>query len=336
MNVTIKDIAHKAGVSDTAVSLAFKESSRISVKTRKKILAIARKLNYVPNLPARNLRQGKTKTIGFIVNDIINPFYALMLSKAEAAALKRGFQLIFAVSGWESSKELSAIDNMFQARVEGILICFCGTMTKTITVLQRSSIPSIAVDTYPDMYKGPFVANDLVQAGYIAAKHLTEAGCRHIAFLTGGHIMESFSGCIQMQKGLTRWLKKCGIRFDKKNTVDAGLSVDGGKKGLYRLLQEMPEVDGIFCVNDLCAMGAIDAAEGKGRRIGKDLAVIGIDNLEVSALSRLSLTSIRLPYEGIAELATETLINSIENNRKPEISRFFEPELIIRESANLE
>ena len=98
LKTTIKDVAFRAGVSDTTVSLAFQSDSRISDRTRAKVLSAASELSYTPNLAAKNLRNGTSRTIGFIVNDITNPFYLQMLRKAEDIALRHGYSVIFAGS----------------------------------------------------------------------------------------------------------------------------------------------------------------------------------------------------------------------------------------------
>jgi LacI family transcriptional regulator len=112
--ITIKDIAREAGVSDTTVSLVFNGSDRISIETKTKVLETARKLNYVPNTAAKNLRMGKTNTIGFIVNDITNPFYSLMIKEAELQLNSIGFDMLVASSNWDIDREIKLIEKMMK------------------------------------------------------------------------------------------------------------------------------------------------------------------------------------------------------------------------------
>ncbi len=122
---TIRDIAREAGVSDTAVSLSFQRNSRVSAATRERILAVARRLNYFPNRSARNLRYGDSRTIGFVVIEITNPFYARMIRSAERIAHGLGYEILFAESYWDPQKEIRIVSNMIENRVAGILMCFC-------------------------------------------------------------------------------------------------------------------------------------------------------------------------------------------------------------------
>ena len=193
MKATIKDIARLAGVSETTVSLAFRENSRISQKTRQSILELADKLHYLPNRAAKSLRYGGLKAVGFIVTDITNPFYAIMVRIAESAALEQGYQVMIAESNWEPDREVAIVRNMIESQIKGVLLCSCERTRESLEYIRRFSIPCIAVDTYPSFYKGPYVANDVQRAGCMAAEHLFEVGCRSIAFGTANRSMNSFS-----------------------------------------------------------------------------------------------------------------------------------------------
>jgi DNA-binding LacI/PurR family transcriptional regulator len=117
--------------------------------------------------------------------------------------------------------------------------------------------------------------------------------------------------------------------------VYADWTIEGGVAGYESLHARGRRFDGIFCVNDLCALGAIEAAEKHGRRVGRDLAVMGIDNLEMAGVSRISLTSIDQPYDRIIELAARSLIESIERGEQPEIRKRLKPSLVVRQSSSL-
>jgi LacI family transcriptional regulator len=116
---------------------------------------------------------------------------------------------------------------------------------------------------------------------------------------------------------------------------NADITIEGGIQGFSRLLAAERKFDSIFCVNDLCALGVVDAAEKHGYKVGKDLAVMGIDNLEMAAVSRISLTSIDQAYDRIIELATRSLIGSIEKKEPCRIRKKLKPSLIVRDSTRL-
>lgn len=332
---TIRDIAREAGVSDTAVSLAFQQNSRVSAETRAKILAVARRLNYFPNRSARNLRYGDSRTIGFVVIEITNPFYSRMIRSAERIALELGYGILFAESYWDPEKEIRIVSNMIENRVAGILMCFCEKTDESLTLIQQSRVPMIAVDTYPLHYKGPYVANALDSAGRMAAEHLAQSGCRHTIFFNASAAMSGFSSFQLLLRGFREGLRVKGMSLPDSAVINADWTVEGGSAGFARLLASGQPFDGIFCVNDLCAFGVIDAAERRGLKAGKDFAVMGIDNLEMSGVSRISLTSIDQPYDRIIELAARSMFESIESNQPCSIRRRLKPSLVVRESTNL-
>jgi len=332
---TIKDIARIANVSETTVSLSFKNNSRISDKTRQKVLNIAKELNYFPNLSARDLRAGRTKTIGFVINDIKNPFYGSMVRTSEQIALERGYEVIFSESQWSGKNEKFIINRMLQNQIEGIILCFSEKTESTYKTILSSGIPHIVVDTKPDYYHGPYVINDSAFAGYLAVKHLYDIGCRNIAVLNAKEDLGYFSSVNEMEHSISHVFnsitQKERIQID---FYDSGLKISSGMKTYDEMQKAQKFYDGIFCMNDLCAMGYMNAALRDGLQPGKDFAIVGVDDNEVSDLDMISLTSINIDYEEISKIATNYLIDVIENKQEQKIEKMIRPELIIRNSSS--
>ncbi|OHD20676.1 MAG: hypothetical protein A2064_13195 [Spirochaetes bacterium GWB1_66_5] len=333
--ITIKDIAREAGVTDATVSLSFKPDSRISDQTRQKVLQVAKRFNYVPNLAARYLRNGHSNTVGILVTEVTNPWNAFLIRHTQEVVYQRGYQLFIAESQWSATKELSAIEAMAQLRVRGVLFCCSEKTDQSFKRLKTFALPYVLLDTSPQRYRGSFVGNDLVAAGQMAANHLLDAGCRYPAHLTGSLQDLKFSSFRKLKKGFTHALKARGVGWDESLCVAAGLTIDEGREGMRALLARAPQIDGVFCVNDLCAMGAMEAVEEIGRRTGRDLAVVGVDDIAVSSHSRISLTTLRFPHARIASLAANALLDLLERKRKEPINESIEPELIIRKSSHL-
>jgi LacI family transcriptional regulator len=331
---TIRDVARRARVSETTVSLAFREGSRISPATRGLVLKIARQLRYVPNRSAKALRDGQTRTIGFLVADITNPFYTLMISRAETVALRRGYQIFVVDSKGDADKELSGVRSMIQSRVQGTLVCLCEKTDGSGDLIEASRTPAIALDTYPRGYTGAFVENDIPAAGRLAANQLLDVGCRRPVFLTAEEDMARFSGFVKLQAGFAQALRDRGIEFGSRHIIHSGMVTAAGVSAFDEIRRTVPDADGIFCPNDLCALGVIEAADRARVRVPRDLAVMGIDDIPIASMSRLSLTSIRQPHERIAELATKALIDSIEAGTPPQIRETLAPELMVRGSTS--
>lgn len=333
--ITIKDIAKIANVSATTVSLSFRSDSRISKKTREKVIKIAKDLNYYPNLAARDLKAGRTKTIGFLINDITNPFYGWMIRTAQEIALEKGFEMIFAESKWSPKHEVNIVNKMLQSRIEGIILCFSEKTDEAYKIIINSGLPHIVVDTRPSYYRGPYVINDAWYAGYLSAKHLAEIGCSKMAVINAKKTLGNFSSILAMEDGFRSYLNEINIKYDLFDIYNSGLSVSAGLQAFEDIKNTKKNYDGFFCMNDLCAIGFMDTAIKNKIIPGKDFAIIGVDNDEFSNLNMISLSSINIPYNLIAKVATEYLIEIIEKNTSKVIKKTIKPELVIRRSSNL-
>jgi len=333
--VTIKDIAKKTGVSETTVSLSFQEGSRISSSTRKKVLKVAQELNYVRNTVAQNLRGGRTHTLGFIVNDINDSFYNTMSRIASNIANQRGFQLIYAETNWSPEKAIEVTKTMIAKRVEGILLSLCEKETVSLDLIEHTNTPYIVVDTVPDFYRGPYVINNEITMGQIAGGHLISQGCKRVAFFNAAKHMSDFSAFRLQLRGLKMVLENANIPFGEEDIFYAGITIKEGAEAFKNLVGKGIEYDGILCVNDYVAYGVMEEAEKKSLTIGKDIALIGIDNLEYSGLRRISLTSVNIDYEKMTSIAMTELIDMIENGRCSSVRQIIEPTLVIRDSSKL-
>lgn len=332
---TIKDIAERAGVTRTTVSLAFQPESRISEAMRKKIFSIAKKLNYVPNLAARQLRQGKSrvKILGVMVTDIVNPFNALMIHAAEVAAAERGYGIIIADSQWSAPKERARIQSLIEFRVDGIMACFCEKDLDNLNWLYRFSGPFLLLDTHPAGYTGPYVSSDMEGAADMSIDHLVQAGCRHPVFVSAESEMDRFSAIAALRRQFKKALLRHKLPFDDRQVIPGGLTIEKGRAAFADVMKNNPRADGIFCVNSLAALGIMSAAKEGGIKIGSDLAVIGIDDLDICRLPDISLTTIRFSYDEMARVAANVLIDSIEAQKPPTTRIMIKPELVVRDST---
>ena len=322
-----------AGVSNMSVSLAFKGSPKISEPTRKRILEIAGKLNYVPNQAARQLRSGRTDIIGFLVTDLANPFHSLMIKHAESAFSEMGLTLFTAGSNWQEERERASVERLIRMRARGVLLCSCEKSRESFELLESAGIPYVALDSVPDSYRGPCVVNDLAQCGALMAEHFRAIGVRKPAYVDAAKEMLYFSAFRKTREAFCKTLRQSGIKLGKKNCIPAGMTLEAGAEAFRRLSADGFKADGVFCVNDLCALGFRNEAEKHGLLAGRDFALGGIDDMEISALSALSLTSIRQPYREIARKALEMLLLLMEKKALPSRRIVLPQELCARAST---
>jgi LacI family transcriptional regulator len=335
--VTIKDVARVSGFSHATVSMVLSGESRISEKTREKVLEVARKMKYVPNIGASNLRSGKTRLIGLIVNDLSNPVYGRMAQVAETVAVERAYQLIIADHQWDPEAEVTAVEKMISFDTRGILLCCTEQSKASIELLNRTGSPAVvALDSWPSDYTGAFIGFDVERSGRMAAQHLLEVGCRNPVLFTGPRSLRTLNSFVRLQRGFLKQLEEAGLSGENQRVIYSGLTVEDGRKAFHQLLATAPEADGIFCINDLCAYGVLAGADEVGVEIGKDIAILGVGDHPLSALPRISLTTIRQSPEQLVRMAMEALIEGFECGTPPTLRYTLPPELVIRKSSRLE
>ncbi len=333
---TIKDIAKKAGVSHATVSMVFSGEKRISEKTRNKVLSVANRLRYVPNIGASSLRRGESKVIGFVVNDIANPVYGKMAQVAESLALANGYQVIIADHQWNPEAEVAAIKKMISFRAKGLLWCSTEQSHASLDLLTAPGAPSVvALDSCPRDYNGSFLGYDVETTGRMAARHLVENGCRNPVLFTVNERQKDVSSFVDLQKGFLDELRLLKIGRGESRVFYAGLTIEEGRETFHRMMASSSKVDGIFAINDLCAYGVFGGADETGVQIGKDIALMGIGNQPVSSIPRISLTSISHSPDQIVKMAMAELLECFEQDRQPKLRVIFPSELIIRQSSRL-
>lgn len=337
MSVTIQDIAARAGVSGTTVSLTFKPGkTRVSDATRQRVLEVARQLNYVPNLSARNLRVGQQPTIGFLIADITNPFYSRMVQVVEDTARELGFQLLIAESRWDADNENRAISHMIQSRVQGIIGTFSEKTRVGLGMIGSRGLPHIAVDTCPPGYKGAYIQNDMQQAGEISAVHLWKCKYRKpVLMMPSDGARQTFSAFASLSRGVQAGLDSVKAKLSiTDRTVHSELSLAGGRVAFQAMREKFPDADSVICASDLCALGVLDELHGLKIVPGKEFGVLGIDDLDVSAMRQISLTTIREPYEQMASEAARALITAVQTGEAVKMRSQMKVKLIARNSTN--
>ncbi len=317
-----------------SVSLAFKGSPKISEATRRRIFEIAEKLNYVPNQAARQLRTGKTDIVGFIVTDLANPFHSMMVKHAESAFNEMGLTLFSGGSNWQEKRELAFAERLIRMQVRGVLICPCEKNFAAFELLDRAGIPYVALDSVPDSYRGACVVNDLEQCGRLMAEHFHQTGARSPAYVDAAPEMLYFSAFQKTREAFCRGLEAYGMAVDRRNYIAAGMTLEAGAEAFRRMSESGFDADAVFCVNDLCALGFMNEAAKHGLRAGYDFALAGIDDMEISSLSPLSLTSVRQPYRDIARKSVQMLCALMEG-KKPESMRLMLPQELCARGTTL-
>jgi LacI family transcriptional regulator len=334
---TIAEVARRAGVSMMTVSRVVNDKDGVSPATRQRIRLIITELGYRPSGIARGLATQRTGTLGLVVPDVANPFFADVVRGAEQIAYQQGYSLLLCNTEEDSQRELDVLQLLEEKRVDGIVLCSSRLGPGPLRQALAHYPAVVLVNQHLMPAEGTSIVGAVLQedemGGQMAASHLIHRGHRSIGCLSGP--AASFSG--QRRVGGYRLaLEAAGIDPQPGWTQPCRPTVEGGLQAGRLLLNQHPELTALFCFNDLVAVGVLQAAAVVGLRVPDDLAVVGYDDIHLAVLVTPPLTTCRIDRETLGGRATSLLIQHLSGI--PSDSRGCEtitlkPELIIRASA---
>lgn len=288
----MKDIARDLGVSVVTVSKALRNHPDISKATRERVLRRVEEVRYRPNLTARSLVTGRSSLIGLIVPDLIHPFFADVAKGLSKTLRKQGYFMLLSSSEEDPELERQEMEHMLAHRLDAIVVASCQKDPESLRRLQPGNTPLILIDRSFRDFPSHFVGSDDYLAGKLATEHLLAVGCKHIAHIRGP---ENSVGKRRL-KGFLDTMKKHQREVPEKYVIAVPkVDVDGGKYGgglVSKLKQMRPKPDGLFCYNDVIAMGVVAEAHAQGIRVPQALAVIGCGNLHFDDKISVPLSSI--------------------------------------------
>lgn len=326
----MKDIAERAGVSLSAVSLVLSGRRRqsISSETRERILAIVNDLGYRPNSHARTLATGLTNNLGVIISEISNPFFPEIIRNFELAATASGFKTQIVNTEYDRRRAALSVRTMIDDRVCGIAIFTSQFEQKLVDDIVRNHIPIMLIGSGP---AGPWISRitiDFAKGLEYLLGHLLGLGHRHFAAIMGPKEIPSAQ---MYANNLKRIVKKKGLQLNQ--ILSCNYRHEGGMQSINALVQDPNFPTAIFCANDLIALGAISALEQAGMRVPQDVSIVGFDDIVFARLARPPLTTAAVPREELGALAFQMINKMISLKRPIGESRVLTPELVIREST---
>ncbi|TCQ99440.1 LacI family DNA-binding transcriptional regulator [Neorhizobium sp. JUb45] len=303
--VGIRDVAREAGVSTMTVTNAFKYPDKVVAETRNRVIEVAQRLNYVPNLVAANFSSGKTKVVAAITPSIQNSNFAGMIMGLEHELEKNGYHLIVSVVE-APSREYDAVMAVIGRRVDGIVLTGVDRDDRTRSILAQSGIP--IVETWN--LSGPFVDVGVGFSTQTAAREATQImvdkGLRNIG--VAGYDTQGNKRFQERLDGFVEALTSAGLRTDLVATVPGWSGFAGGREALERLQAIERNLEGVFCFTDVLAAGVMFECMRKGIRVPQDLAVVGYGDYEIAAELPPGLTTVHTPGDLIGEHAARMII----------------------------
>ncbi|MBB6215920.1 LacI family transcriptional regulator [Anaerosolibacter carboniphilus] len=332
MKLTIKDIAKLAEVSTATVSKVINhKDDDIGQATKERVRRIMKEYNYVPNIMARSLVTKKTKTIGLVIPDIRNPFFPELARGAEDKANEEGYNIIFCNTDDVLAKEEKYIDMLIEKMIDGVIFTASSKRTSGFENLQNAYIPIILVDRDIDFkgVKGKITVNNF-QGAYEGVQHLLHNGYRKIVFISGPLLSKPG---IDRYEGYKKALSDAHIPDDSMIMLEGEYKSEWGYEAVKMLMEQNIEFDGLFCGDDLIAIGAIKSLKEEGISVPDDVGIVGFDDIYMASLIDPELTTIKQPNYEMGYEAASMLIRALEkkNPRKKEI--VLNTNLVIRKSS---
>ena len=336
---TIKDIARIAKISPTAVSMALNNRSGVSAKTRERVLKIAEKLEYHPSYVAKTLIGKQSNTIALVVHTVADPFYAELALGVEEKASELGYSVLIYNTGVNArvnaKKEKDCIDNLRARGVDGVILSTVTVDDPNIKPLIEDRFPFVLVNRFsldPTLSnKMDYVVLDNFSCGYKGIEHFYRLGHDRIAIIAGAL---NASTAFMRTEGAGQALKDFALERDPRLVVDCGYLREMAYKETKRLIANKRRPTAFFAQDDNMALGVREAILGEELRIPEDVALIGVDNTQVTSLTGVELTTIPQNIHQMGITGAVTLINKIEGRAYDGVNQvIMEPKLVIRKSC---
>jgi Transcriptional regulators len=328
---TLSDVAKIAGVTMMTVSRAFNNKPGVSDKLRQQIIEIAKEIDYQPNQIARGLATNQTNTVGLVVPDNTNPFFAQIARGVEDQAYETGYNIFLINTVEDPAREQKALDSLWGKGVDGLILCSSrlpdSRLKKEIEHFSAAVLLNRELKV-PIRTAISINLNDR-RSGELAVGHFINQGRRNIAYINGPE--SSHSGQKRLE-GFKMGLEAANFSFDDRPVERSAPDTQSGYDAARKLLTANPDIDAIYAFNDLVAVGALMYCLEHGKRVPQDIAIIGNDDIPLAAMIRPQLTTLHFNEMYIGRLIMRTLLEMVTGETSPTTIQI-EPELYIRETA---
>lgn len=326
---TIKDVAALAGISYTTVSHVLNKTRPVSEEVRLKVEAAIVALDYVPSAVARSLKAKSTLTIGLLIPNGVNPYFAELARGIEDYCERNGFCVILCNSDDNPDKQRSYLRLLLEKRVDGLIVSSVGSDADMTQGLAAVRTPMVVVDRGLDGVTADLVRIDHELGGYLATTHLIELGHRHIACICG----PAQTSVAQMRlAGFHRAMRDAQLSVPEEWIVESDFTSPGGYEAAVQLLDgQRPTA--IFAGNDMIGIGVLRAAAERNIRVPSDLSLIGFDDIQMSRYVYPALTTVGQSILQLGEMAAELLLRRIATPALAVEHRIVGPNIVLREST---
>lgn len=328
---TIRDVASLAKVSVSTVSHVINGTRVVSDETRERVQHAVAALNFVPSALARGLKSNRTHTVGMLIPNNSNPYFAEIVRGIEDRCYESGFSVVLCNTDDDPVKQSTYVRLMAEKQVDGIIVVSSGTDPELIVELRKLGMPQVIVDREIEDLAADLVEVNHEAGARLATEHLLSLGHRRIACIAGP---QNLSPARQRLDGYRNALEASHIGVDTALVRTADFTSEGGHAATQSLLQLAKRPTAVVAGNDLMAVGAICAAAQHGLRIPEDLSVIGFDDIALANHTNPPLTTIAQPKHETGHLAADLLLTRISDPERELQKRVLQPFLRLRASCS--
>ena len=326
----IREVAEHAGVSSTTVSHVINNTRFVSEAVRRRVEVAMKELGYRPNTLARSLRRGETHTLGLVLPDSANPFFAEMARAVEYAAFGFGYSVVICNTEDDLAKESHYVEVLTNQQVDGIIFIAAGEQRGANHKLKQQCPPLVLVDRDLGDVQLDTVLADNHQGGYLAGRHLIETGCRRLACITGP---SNVNPSAQRVTGFLKAMNEANLSCPEEWICRGDFHPSSGYRTAQGLFALPNPPDGIFACNDLMAIGALRAALENKYAVPSEVGIIGFDDIELASYAFPPLTTISQPKAQMAQLSVQLLVERISDGDRSARGLLLPTQLIQRQST---
>ncbi len=330
--VTVKDVAKAAGVSLMTVSRAINGQDGISDETRSRILDLVKQMDYHPSQIARSLATRQTNTLGLVVPDVANPFFASIARGAEDEAYEHDLGVFLINSAETVEREQAALDSLWQKEVNGVILCSsrlpqprlrenCERFSRMVLVNRNLDLP------IPNVFT---INVDDEMGAEMIVRHFLASGRKHLALIAGP---ESSQSGQRRKVGFQRIVHAAGLPLDDSHIQHCPPTLQGGMEAARQLFDRHAEIDAISAYNDLVAIGTLQELKTRGKIVPQDVAVVGVDDVPLAALVQPTLSTLKVDQYEIGRMAVRFFLANSNSNLAGEQNYVIQPVLVQRESS---
>ncbi len=327
---TIHDVARRARVSASTVSHVVNGTRFVSQATRARVEDAIGSLGFRPNALARSLRRGRSHTLGLILPDSANPFFAEMGRELETSAFEAGFSVVLCNTENDREKERLYLNVLVRNQVDGILLVATGGRSDLFEAFARDELPVVMLDREVSRPGLDSVISDHFGGGLLATRHLLSLGHRRIACIAGPARLSSSA---QRLAGYRKALQEAGVRGVEDLVHHGDFHPEAGWAAARRLLRGARPPTAIFACNDLMAFGVLRAADELGRSVPEELAVVGYDDIELARYTTPPLSTVAQPKREMARQALRLMTRRIQAVPLPPQKRPLPVSLVVRRTC---